>query len=288
MSDLQQRARGFVSGLETWLRSQRISSVVPRDRLLGAINELRADEAFWDGLKPRFEKAWERGEARLRQESRPANEVLSPEAVERILEGIERIEPDPEAVRTFLASPAIEKMLGEVLYHGITEFLKKADLLGRAVNRLPVLGPLRKKVMNAFKDEFEGRMEGQIKGFLGSFSGKAVERMIEHVLSDEHQAGFRSARRKLGEHLLARPLNTLIPGEETTARLREQAWEAIRRAALRDEAEFLGQVYDDHGDETWGDWTWKLSGKATELFAGPLTEFLQSEAGQAWSVEERS
>ena len=99
-----------------------------------------------------------------------------------------------------------------------------------------------------------------------------------------HLAGFRAARRKVGEHLLERPLSSLIPSSEQTDRLRDELWKGLRQAALKNEDELLEQVYADHGDETIGDWTWKLSPAATELFAAPLASFLESEAGQGWTV----
>lgn len=284
MSDVQARARAFVTALEDWLRGQPMAQVVPRERLRSTIDELRGDDAFWEEMRPRYERAWAEGEAKLRAEQRPAREVLSPATCERILEGLERLDPDPEVAKAFLRSPAVESTLGEVLYHGITEFLAKADLIGRVVNKLPVLGPIRKKVMAVFKDEFEGRLEGQVKGFLGQFSGKAVDRLIQQVLSEENRPGFRAARRKVGEHLLERPLASLIPAPEQTDRLRDELWKGLRQAALKNEDELLEQVYADHGDETIGEWTWKLSPAATELFAAPLASFLESEAGKGWTV----
>src|SRR5690606_16951181 len=107
--------------------------------------------------------AWSRGEQRLRGEQRSAREMLSPEAAGRLLDAFERAEPDPEAVRTFLRSPAIEAMLGSILYTGITEFMKKADLFGNLFNRLPVIGPIRKKIMAMASEEIEQRLEGKIK-----------------------------------------------------------------------------------------------------------------------------
>ncbi|MGE0711427.1 MAG: hypothetical protein AB7N76_15685 [Planctomycetota bacterium] len=285
MAESQEQARAFVAALEGWLREQPLGELLPRERTQQALDELRADDAFWSELRPRFDRAWAAREGRLRAEQRPARQVLSPEASTRILDALESLEPDPEAVRTFLRSPAIESMLGEVLYHGITEFMRKADLLGRVVNKLPVLGPIRKKVMAVFTEELEGRLEGQIKGFLGQFSGKATERMIEHVLSKDHQQGFRAARRRLGEHLLDRPMASLIPGPETTARLRDQVWGALRKAAVEDEGRLLDEVWQDHAQDPLGDWTWKLSPAATELFAGPLARFL---GGGRWRIEEQA
>lgn len=279
MSDTPTR---FVAALETWLQAQPLEDLVPRDEVDALIQESRDDDALWTELRPRFDKVWDWVETRLRDESRPLSEVLSPEASERFLSGLERVEPDPDAVRAFLRSPAVEEMLGEVLYHGISEFIRKADLIGRVVNRLPVLGPIRKKVMAIFKDEFEGRLEGQIKGFLGSFSGLAVDRMIEHVLSEKNRPGFSAARRKVGEHLLGRPVQSLLPAAEATAEAREQLWGGVRKASLREESVILDQAYADHGGDLCADWYAPLTPRARGLLAGPLARFL---ASSAWTLE---
>jgi hypothetical protein len=280
MSDAPAR---FVAALETWLRAQPLQDLVPRSDLDALIQESRDDDALWTELRPRFDRVWEWVEARLRNETRPLRDVLSPEASERFLSGLERVEPDPDAVRAFLGSPAVEEMLGEVLYHGISEFIRKADLIGRVVNRLPVIGPIRKKVMAVFKDEFEGRLEGQIKGFLGQFSGRAVDRMIEHVLSEQNRAGFSAARRKVGEHLLGRPVQSLLPAAETTAEARDQVWAGLRKATLREESVILDEAYADHGADPCADWYAPLTPRARDLLASPLANFLA--ANSEWSLE---
>ncbi len=272
----------LVADVESWLRHKTLAEAAPRDDVQALVEEVRGDDGFWEKARPRYDKAWQRGEERLRKEQRPARELLSPEAAARLLDAFERADPDPEAVRTFLRSPAIEAMLGSILYTGITEFIKKADLFGNLVNKLPVIGPIRKKVMAVVSEELEGRLEVKIKTFLGGFSGLAVERMIQFVLSDENREGFRKARRRLGEHLLDRPVASLLPGEETTARARDQVWEGLRSSALRDEESWLDELYRDHGGEVVGDWTWELSPRARALLAKPLDRFFASDAGKAW------
>ena len=277
-------AERCVVAIEGWLRGQKVAELAPREDVQGALRAIREDDAAWERLRPQFDRVWDRWEVRLREEQRAVRETLSPEAAERLLDGFERLEPYPEAVRTFLRSPAIEVMLGSILYTGIFEFLKKADLFGAIINKLPVIGPIRKKIMAAIQDELEGRLEVQIKGFLGGFSGLAVERMIQFVLSDENREGFRKARRRLGEHLLERPVSSLIPAPEQTRRLRDQLWQGLRKGGLReeDEQELLRSFYEDHGDEALGIWTWDLPDPAKRLLARSFERFWASEAGQPW------
>jgi hypothetical protein len=274
--------RAFLDDLDAWLRERRVPELVRREEAGKLIQDLRQDEAFWTRLRPRFDHAWTRAEERARAEKRGLKEVLSADAQKRVLEGAEAFDPDPEAVRTFLRSPAIETMLGSVIYTGIFEFIKKVDLLGSLINKLPVIGPIRKRVMAAFAEEVEMRLEGQIKAFLGGFSGLAVERMIQFVLSDENREGFKKARRRLAEHLLHRPVASLVPDAATTARWRDAAWTALREASLRDEAQVLQWIYDDHGDATLGSWWPEASPLGRDLFVRGLEQFL---AAKGWRFE---
>lgn len=278
-------ARRFLDDLQAWLREQPGATLVSRDEATRLLEDLRKDEAFWGRVRPHFDRAWARTEERLRNERRGLREVLSPEAQARLLDAVEGMDPDPDAVRTFLRTPAIETMLGSILYAGIFEFIKKVDLLGNLINKLPVIGPIRKRVMAAFAEEVELRLEGQIKAFLGTFSGLAVERMIQFVLSDENREGFRKARRRLAEHLMQRPVASLLPDPATSARWRETAWRALREASITDEARMLDWVYRDHGDTTVGTWAWDGSPLGRELFARGLERFLGE---RGWQVSRSS
>lgn len=277
-------ARRFVEELEAWLRERKLADLVTREDVQRALDELRKDDAFWTGLRPQYEKSWDKVEARLRGEKRPLKELLSDEAVQRIIDSVEAFEPDPEAVRAFLRSPAFEGALGQVLYAGIREFLRKADLLGALVNKLPVIGPIRKKVMGIVAEEFEPRLEGQIKAFLGGFSGMAVERMIQHVLAPENREGFRAARRRLAEHLLARPVHTLLPEPAVSARWRQQVWDGLRGASVKDEAQLLDWLFQDHGEVSVGAWAWR-SRPAQDVVVRSLERFLSDSKGKGWRLE---
>lgn len=276
-------ARRFVEDLEAWLRERRLADLVTREDVQRALDDLRKDEAFWTRVRPQYEQAWDRVEARLRAEKRPLRELLSDEAVQRVLDAVEALEPDPEAVRAFLRSPAFEGALGQVLYAGIREFMRKADLLGALVNKLPVIGPIRKKFMSIVADEFEPRLEGQIKAFLGGFSGMAVERMIQSVLAPENRDGFRAARRRLAEHLLARPVHTLLPDPAVAARWRQQVWDGVRGASVKDEAQLLDWLFQDHGEATLGAWV-SRSRPAQDVVVRSLERFLQDDKGKAWRL----
>lgn len=285
MSDPTDAARKFLEDVQVWLSEKKLADLISKGEVLAVLEALRKDDAFWAEMQPKYEQAWARGEARLRAEKRPLKEMLSDEAVQKLLDGAEAMEPDPEAVRAFLRSPAVETALGQTIYDGIFEFMKKADLFGALLNKLPVIGPIRKKLMAVVAEEVEPRLEGQVKAFLGGFSGKAVEKLIQRVLAPEHREGFRAARRRLAEHFLGRPIASLVPDEATTARWRTQLWESLRKASFKDEGALLDQLFADHGDIVLGKWAVR-SRPATDVVARSLGKFLETK--KDWRLERGS
>ena len=93
---------------------------------------------------------------------------------------------------------------------GIFEFIKQVDIIGNIVNNLPIIGPIRQQIMASFKTELDRTLGKQVKGFLGTYSRLATEQLVSLVLSEDNAAGFRSARRRLVEQILSRPVSSLV------------------------------------------------------------------------------
>lgn len=258
-TDLHDRANALVEQLESWLGQQRAADLITADEIETLAAEIRADEAYWSALKPRFDNAWARVEAHLRKEDRPLEEILADPMVEQVIEAAGDVEPDIDAVGVFLRSPAVEAMLGNLLYTGISEFMRRADLIGAVIDKLPVIGSIRKKILSTVADEIERRLESQIKGFLGGFSGMAVESTIQFIFRQENRAAFRSAQRQLMKHVLARPLNTLLPDAEMTRSMRDSVWASLPAAALKNEREIIDLAFEVAGEEPLAGWLWPLS-----------------------------
>lgn len=281
-ADPHERANALVEQLETWLGEQRAADLITADEIETVVAELRADQAYWSALKPRFDGTWAKLEARLRKEDRPLKEILADRMVEKALEAAGDVEPDIDAVGAFLRSPAVEAMLGDLLYNGISEFMRRADFIGAVIDKLPVIGAIRKKILSTVADEIERRLEGQIKGFLGGFSGIAVERMILFIFRQENRAGFSSAQRQLMNHVLARPLNTLLPDAETMRSVRDWVWASLPEAALKNEREIIEFVFEVQGEEPLAGWLWPLSRTARGVGGRALAGFWDSERGEAF------
>ena len=51
----------------------------------------------------------------------------------------------------YLTQLSIYHGAGGILYEGIFEFLRKVDIIGNIINRLPIIGPIRVAIMKEFK-----------------------------------------------------------------------------------------------------------------------------------------
>jgi hypothetical protein len=64
-------------------------------------------------------------------------------------------------------------MLGYVLYNGIGQFMQQADLIGLALNNVPILGPLRKQLMEAARSNVDAVIGPQARHYF-SWAGGAL------------------------------------------------------------------------------------------------------------------
>lgn len=183
-----------------------------------------------------------------------------------------------------MRTPAVEAVVGSVLYEGIFEFIQKVDILGNIIGGLPILGPLRAQVVQSVKRETDRTLGKQVKSFLGSYSARATEQVASMVLSRENSAGFAKARRKLGDELLKRPVASLLPPPATVVELKDALW-ALAQAPLPagDEAA-VARVYDLVGDVCLSELALPPTPQpATALMAKALNRFLASDEGKAFT-----
>jgi hypothetical protein len=273
--------------LQTWVRSQSLREVLPPSELAAAVKSLREDEALRASYRPTFDKAVERAEKALREETRTLGELLGAEASEKVLKALENVSGDADATRSFLRTPAVEKVVGSILYEGIFEFIKGVDLLGNIINGLPIIGPIRQQIMTGVKQELDRSLGNQVKGFLGGYSRLATEQLVTLVLSDENSKGFAAARRRLGEEILGRPVSSLVPSEALVAELKESAWTLAADTPLPSggDEEVIERVYKLVGDESLEGLGIATPPQLSGLADAALGRFLQSEEGKAFIAE---
>jgi len=114
----------------SYLSKQTLRDVLPSSAQAKLIlEELKGDEEAWTKGKDEFERVASSLEKRVREEKRSIKDLLGKDTTKRLLDAIEQLDVyDTQAVTGFLKEPAIEKILGSVLYEGIFEFLQRIGM----------------------------------------------------------------------------------------------------------------------------------------------------------------
>ena len=243
-------ARTLLDALDGWLRSQTISSVLPKDQAKALLVDLRDDRRFWAQQRRQFATLWVSIEEGMRSETRPLATVLGPATSARLLDAVDAMDDDPALVNTVLRSEVVERMIGHVLYEGIFEFVQRADLLGNLVNTMPVIGPIRVQMLKAARSQLDTILGAQLAKFLGEYTASAAESAVEFILAEDTAELRQKAKRKACEKLLAKPINELIElGDLEMALLRDAVWSAVQEFRLPNEDQLLDRLYDEFGHQ---------------------------------------
>ena len=220
---------------------------------------IAADDAAARAL---FERLWARFDARVRREERTVGELLGEQGRASLSATLARAgAADDVLISALVSSGALADVLGVVLYEALFEFVTRADIVGTALERVPLLGPARRAVVDGVRAAVDANLGRQIRAFLGEYSAEAARRFAELLLerqsADGTQAAFGGAlRASLTDALAARPVASLVPPEDASDALRELTWDALTRPptgvrrAL--DALLVREVYAEIGAEPLG------------------------------------
>jgi hypothetical protein len=178
---------------------------------------------------------------------------------------------DPQTVHTFLYNtPLFENMIGGILYEGIFEFIKRVDVLGNIVNKLPIIGPIRMAIAAELKSSLDRTIGVQIKTFLSSYNKIAVQRMAEFVLSPSNQVALRKVNINIVDSLVSKPISSLLPLDDAhanNAQLKKAVWSALMHTPMSEVEPVVDVIYDKIGTIPFGN-----------ILTGSVSEVLNSSA----------
>jgi len=225
-------ATPLAEALVAWLREstkdedQRLHAA-----LADALRAVRADAEAWKAVETSASDTLQKIERRLREDDRTLRELLGEsvaESLERsvatgLSEGFTR-----EDIQAALRTPAVERAIGAILKDGIFEFIQTVDILGQAVNRLPILGPLRQQVVEGLRREVERVLGHQINAFLGRYTRLAAEQsLLPFLTADSNKAVLAQSAQQVTRYAFSRKLGELVPPPPSAAKLREEAIAAL-------------------------------------------------------------
>lgn len=234
-----------------WIKSEELESILPKQDCLNILNEVLSDKELIDDSEAIVIKNWDKLERKLLEESRSVSQILGKESTNRILKSVENIDGyDPDAVKAFLGSEAVAKLLAQVLYDGIYNFFQTIDVFGNIIGQLPIIGPIRNQIRDEAKKSLDRTVGPLIKTFLRTYTKTAVVEVVDFVLSPSNQKIFSGANVKLVSNILERPVNTLIPPSDMTVKLRDDVFEYLRKVEVDDLKEYVTLCYDIVGDKS--------------------------------------
>jgi hypothetical protein len=272
-----------------WLEQRRLEDLVTDEHLQTWIDEDADAAVIEERFRTAFERIWDHAVKRARDDERTLREAVGEEGARAALDLAEALEPSEESVRAVFEQGATEELLGTVLYDGIMEFLKKADLLGPVIDKIPVIGGLRRRILSGLREEFERRAERQVRAFLKTASKAAVQRAIDFVLSQRNREKFRGMRRRLTERLLDARIRDLVLSDARLERVRKETWERLRDLASDKERwrANVERARSQHGEKTlaglraeWAlpDLGWRTAPVLRDLWVA----FLHEPEAEAW------
>lgn len=239
-------ADALLDAVESWLRDQRVIDVLPEPTFRSLLEAVRLDHSFWDRQHAQYQRLWARVETQLRRETRPVRSVIGEDAATDLVQVVDQLD-SRGLVRHVLCSRAAERLLGSVLYEALFAFVQSVDILGQLVNSLPLIGPMRKQLVDASKLSLDALLGDQIAEFLGGYTQRAVQTAVAHV--DANGADVARAQRQLVEAALERPFNASLPSELEMGMLRDALWLRVRNFRAPHEDELIARLYEEFGSE---------------------------------------
>lgn len=234
-----------------WFRSETLQDLLPKQDALSILDELLSNEELIQDTENTVIKNWDKLEGKLLEEKRSIADILGKETTDRLLKSIQNIEGyDPQAVRAFLGSEAVNKLLAQILYDGIYNFFQTIDVFGNIIGSLPIIGPIRNQIRDETKKNLDRTVGPLIQTFLRSYTKVAVLEASDFVLSPSNRKIFNSANVKLVSSLLDRPVNSLVPPSDLSKSLRDDFFDYLKKVETRDLEEYVNISYDLLGDKS--------------------------------------
>jgi hypothetical protein len=234
-------------------KNESLEILVPKQDAILIIQELLSDKKLLEDNLAILSQNWDSLERKLNTEDRTLGKILGDKSTERLLRSIESMNGyDPDAVKTFLGSDAVNLLFAKILYDAIFEFLRRVDILGNIVGTLPILGPIRNQILIELKKTLDRSLGPLVQQFLGTYTKIAVNQGIAFVLSPSNNKSFANANVNLVKSLLDRPVKSFFSSTSTSGisqKLKEEIFGYIRTVEPSDLDIYINWIYEIVGDK---------------------------------------
>ncbi|KAL7468985.1 hypothetical protein ACHAXS_009217, partial [Conticribra weissflogii] len=227
-AEIDPASKTEIRNIANHLAKQSLESLLTQSEANAIADELffasngRSSPIFNDSSYERYVKYWNKLENRLREETeRTPADVLGKDLTNRILSSLRGDEDessanarrgrgraggsgkyDPQTVKTFLESEAVNSLFSKLLYDAIFEFTVKFDFIGNFISGLPLLGPVRNQVLKESKRQLDRTLGPLVQRFLSGYTRVAIRQAVDFVVSEENASAFGKANARLVGYLL--------------------------------------------------------------------------------------
>jgi len=99
-----------------WIVAQPLDAVLPKDDAVKILDEILTNDELIDDTESVVTRNWDKLESKLREETRTVADILGAETTDSVIKSVQNIDSyDPEAVRAFLGSNAVNELFAKVL-----------------------------------------------------------------------------------------------------------------------------------------------------------------------------
>ncbi|KAJ1438767.1 hypothetical protein B484DRAFT_444392 [Ochromonadaceae sp. CCMP2298] len=241
-------ASGLMDDLYTLLKQESIGSLLPKEDLITMIQECRSNDVIMLKVRERFLHVWKYFHALVYNENRALREIMGPELSEKVLRVAEKLDIyDHRTVRSFIQTPAFSHVLSGVFYEMFFDMGKKVDVLGRIVNRVPIVGPIRASVGRGVKRGLDKTLGVRFKRSLAPrLTEDSIKRLADFMVSQQNRSPFESINRNIVDGIISRPLSTIFPNDkEQIEKMRAAAWSMLTETPPDEIFPLISLFYDN-------------------------------------------
>jgi len=242
------RPSAFMKNLFQLMEAESIGSLMPKEDLMEMIREVRSNAVIMKKVENRFQYFWKYFAALVYNEKRSFKEILGPEISTKVLQVAEKLDIyDHRTVRSFIQTPAFSHVLSGVFYEMFFDMGKKVDVLGRIVNRVPIVGPIRASVGRGVKRGLDKTLGVRFKRSLAPrLTEDSIKRLADFMVSQQNRSPFESINRNIVDGIISRPLSTIFPNDkEQIEKMRAAAWSMLTETPPDEIFPLISLFYDN-------------------------------------------
>ena len=240
----------FLQRFYAMMEEESVGSLLPKEDLVAMANEIRFNQVIMRKAYTRFEVVWKHFQTLVYEEDRNLQSILGDEISRKVLDIAGKLDfYEKKTVRSFIRTPAFTGIFGGIVYEMLLEGLQRMDLLGRTVNKLPVVGPLRQRIGRTLRSTVDRTVGLRFKkAMLKNLDKDSMSGLADFMVAQRDNKGIEGVNRNIIEGILTRPLKTFFPeGKEADEKLKKAIWSIVTDTPTSEFVPIINFLYENLG-----------------------------------------